>query len=276
MKEYLRSTTDPQKAAAKAQDSSAPAMSPDTFSFSQQKVVLTSVQFVVCLGILPNLQPGVGVPLEQRSGFADVVQPKSEYRTIEQDMKLIYSVKVLLECLKQPSLCSLILARHFTDLLAALCQINFAPGQHRRDRKKEGLSSPKKVGPLIEPNLGARVQAAEDCVKSVMLGADDEERLYCKAQLQMLLDRVYQPLVVRELLLLQGGGGPGPGQNQLRPPGSGGNLGAGTQRKGLGRAPVWLRKACGRLLSGRLMKPEGVKNILEGMLQDTEGLYTKT
>ena len=49
--------------------SGAPSMSPDTLSFTEQKTVTRSIQFIVCLGILPYLQPGVGVPFERRSEF---------------------------------------------------------------------------------------------------------------------------------------------------------------------------------------------------------------
>ena len=55
-------------------DSAAPPVSPDVLSFSQQKHVTTLVQFIVCLGVCPNLHPGVGIPLAKRSGFAQLIK----------------------------------------------------------------------------------------------------------------------------------------------------------------------------------------------------------
>ena len=59
---------------ARPAETSAPPMSPDTLSFEQQKSFVTSLQFVVCLGILPALQSGVGIPLERRTEFSKMLQ----------------------------------------------------------------------------------------------------------------------------------------------------------------------------------------------------------
>ena len=55
-------------------DYAAPPVSPDVLSFSQQKHVATLLQFIVCLGVCPNLQPGVGIPFAKRSGFAQLIK----------------------------------------------------------------------------------------------------------------------------------------------------------------------------------------------------------
>ena len=55
-------------------DSAAPPASPDVLSFSQQNHVTTLLQFIVCLGVCPNLRPGVGIPLVKRSGFAQLIK----------------------------------------------------------------------------------------------------------------------------------------------------------------------------------------------------------
>ena len=58
---------------ARPAETSAPPMSPDTLSFEQQKSFVTSLQFVVCLGVLPALQAGVGIPLERRTEFSKML-----------------------------------------------------------------------------------------------------------------------------------------------------------------------------------------------------------
>lgn len=42
-------------------------------------------------------------------------------------------------------------------------------------------------------------------------GLTEEKRTHCRKALQSVLDQVYQPLVVRELLILQGGSRQVPG-----------------------------------------------------------------
>lgn len=59
---------------ARPNDTSAPPMPPDTFSEAQKKALMTALQFVMCFGILPALQPGVGLPLEKRSGFSELLK----------------------------------------------------------------------------------------------------------------------------------------------------------------------------------------------------------
>ncbi|KAF2986923.1 hypothetical protein EK904_008613, partial [Melospiza melodia maxima] len=80
-------------------------------------------------------------------------------------------------------------------------------------------------------------------------GVSDAERAQCREALGDILDRVYQPLAVQELLVLQG-------QPKQRCPGA---------------APGWLRRLCGHLLSERLLKPSGVQAMVRGVLEGTDG-----
>ena len=63
---------------ARPNDNSAPPMSPDTFSEDQKKTINTALQFVLGFGICPALQPGVGLPLEWRTEFHELL--KVQYR----------------------------------------------------------------------------------------------------------------------------------------------------------------------------------------------------
>ena len=106
--------------------SRAPQISPDTLSFEEQKVVLTAVQFVVCLGISPNLDKGVGIPIEIRSEFSKLIQASSvtgEVDSQEKQQRLFTCLKVFIFCIFTPSLGSVILSRHLTDILAGLLQL---------------------------------------------------------------------------------------------------------------------------------------------------------
>ncbi|KAK3086381.1 hypothetical protein FSP39_017636 [Pinctada imbricata] len=299
----------------------APPLSPDTLGMGQQKTIQTTLQFVVILAICPNLQPGVGVPIERRSEFGKLVSKSGE--EAEEGMKndcLFMTSKVLMACAESPSLGSLILSRHLNDLLAMLLQL-----VHTFDAVKSKSKNPPNRGFEKSENLKqsldgndtdakdvesckhisvkiADVEVAEEMDQESCVGSDVEgvgqkevgstvsEQSYnaspenagssssvvgessedvnksssqpdidldlCKTLLAELLRRVRPPLLVKELLVLQAGPGPkmGPAGKPI-----------------LQRAPTWLRKTCGRLLTDILIKPKGVLNVVQGMLADVSG-----
>ncbi|KAM6430576.1 transport and Golgi organization protein 6 homolog isoform 2-T2 [Liasis olivaceus] len=191
----------------------APALRPDALSVAQEGAVRAAAQLAVALGLRPYLLPGVAPPPRDKAGLAAALP--------DAPRRLRAACAALTETAEHPALGRLILARHLGDLLAALCQLGFCP--------------PRRV------RAGAETQ-----------GLTEEERNSCKEALQGLLDSVYQPLVVRELLLLQGGPkrASHPSQQNNEPP-----------------VPAWLRRLCGHLLSGRLLRPGGVQAVIRGILE---------
>ena len=83
----------------------------------------------------------------------------------------------------------LVLSQHLPDILAPLVQLSCAP-----------LMKPKEDDEKEEMSDGKFVMTKE---KYETLSKDQED---FKAKLNALLDRVYQPSVVRSLLILQAGG----------------------------------------------------------------------
>ncbi|XP_054935325.1 transport and Golgi organization protein 6 homolog isoform X3 [Physeter macrocephalus] len=200
----------------------APALSPDTLSISQQKTVQSVLQFVVTLGVCPYLVPGVGVPVSYRTEFGAVVQDVVCLGAAPSAPRRLYiSCKVLLNVAQHASLGSLIFCRHFGDIAAGLCQLGFCP------TKRKPLNPEEEV-------------------------LTEDERALSRKALRDILDQVYQPLAVRELLILQGG-----------PPQSC----TGEKTQVMCRAPAWLRRLCGQLLSERLMRPSGVQAVVRGILE---------
>ncbi|XP_033898912.3 transport and Golgi organization protein 6 homolog isoform X3 [Acipenser ruthenus] len=206
----------------------APALPPDVLSIAQQKVVQSALQFVVTLGICPYLLPGVGIPLKRRSEFGAMVESVSGGTPPYGIRRLFISCTVLLGVAEHASLGSMVLTRHLGDILAGLCQLGHCP-----NRSKAGQ-------PTITDNTK---------ILSV------EERTGCKKALQSLLGKVYQPIIIRELLILQGG------PKQVKA--SAGSC----SRQPLAQAPPWLRRLCGQLLSERLMQPNGVQAVVRGILE---------
>uniref|UniRef100_Q8C3S2-3 Isoform 3 of Transport and Golgi organization protein 6 homolog n=1 Tax=Mus musculus TaxID=10090 RepID=Q8C3S2-3 len=202
----------------------APALSPDTLSVSQQKTFQSVLQFVVTLGVCPYLIPGVGVPLRDRTEFGAVVQDVVRLEAAPHATRRLYiCCRVLLDLAQHASLGSLIFCRHFGDIAAGLCQLGFCPTKR------------KPPGPVEEV-------------------LTEEERTLSRRALRDILDQVYQPLAVRELLTLQGG--PRQPCTDVK-----------TQLRCRAQAPAWLRRLCGQLLSERLMRPNGVQAVVRGILE---------
>ncbi|KAJ7399654.1 Transport and Golgi organization protein 6 like protein [Pitangus sulphuratus] len=132
--------------------------------------------------------------------------------------RLLAAVAALAELARLPALGVPLLASHLRLLLAGLCVLGHGPA-------------------------------------ALCQGVSEAERARCREALQDILDRVYQPLAVQELLVLQGP----PKQSVPRP------------RAGPGPAPAWLRRLCGHLLSERLLRPNGVQAVVRGVLEGTGG-----
>uniref|UniRef100_A0A3B4BMR7 Uncharacterized protein n=1 Tax=Periophthalmus magnuspinnatus TaxID=409849 RepID=A0A3B4BMR7_9GOBI len=206
---------------------SAPPLPPDVLSVTQQKTLTTALQFVVSLGVCPYLAPGVGVPLVHRSAFGAVVEKLIQNGTnkILGDQHLLTITNVLLKMTVLSSLATLVFTQHLGDLLAALCQLGYQPPKKEWETFEEGKE----------------------------LSAD--KRKMCRDNLKSLLGKVYQPIVIKELLILQG--------PKSVPVGSSGG------REAQGRTPAWLRRLCGQLLSERLMQPHGVQAVVRAILEGT-------
>ena len=119
----------------------APALSPDTLSISQQKTVQSVLQFVVTLGVCPYLAPGVGVPLRVRTEFGAVVQEVVCLSAAPSATRRLYtSCSVLLSVAQHASLGSLVFCRHFGDIAAGLCQLGFCPSKRSPLSPEEEVS----------------------------------------------------------------------------------------------------------------------------------------
>ncbi|KAM6408998.1 transport and Golgi organization protein 6 homolog [Rhynochetos jubatus] len=136
--------------------------------------------------------------------------------------RLHAAAAALAELAEHPALGGPLVARHLGLLLASLCLLGHGPATHCE-------------------------------------GVTEAERAQCRETLRHVLDHVYQPLAVRELLLLQG-------RPKQSPPSPGEET-----KPALVRAPVWLRRLCGQLLSERLMRPNGVQAVVRGIMEGTGG-----
>lgn len=103
-----------------------PPLPPSSLGVLQQKTVQGLLQFVVAIGIYPNLLPGVGVPLGKRTE-QDALPCVASPVPLRRHRGLVVSVRTLLACVENAALRNLIYHRHLVDLLAALLQLCYAP-----------------------------------------------------------------------------------------------------------------------------------------------------
>ncbi|CAB1460296.1 unnamed protein product [Pleuronectes platessa] len=213
----------------------APPLPPDVLSVTQQKTLRAALQFVVSLGLCPYLASGVGVPLSCRSAFGAMVDKLVRGGAVSAGgRRLLTTTNVLLQLAELSSLATLVFTQHLGDVMAALCQLGYQP--HRGER---GGTEEEKMQELSA-----------------------EERRTCREALKSLLGKVYQPIVIKQLLILQGG---------PRQSGAAGSSSGSGSRAALGSAPAWLRRLCGQLLSERLMQPNGVQAVVRAVLEGGTG-----
>ncbi|XP_072169436.1 transport and Golgi organization protein 6 homolog [Diadema setosum] len=213
----------------------APAASPDTLSFTQQKLLSSLAQFIVSLGVCPALLPGVGLPLSVRSDMGAAVLTSGKPLPFkERQRRLMRVFRTFLVCIQQPVLGGFLLSKHLNDVLAMVMQLACSEDIQRTIKIR------KPDGTIVSPNMNENKALSSD------------EIHLARRELEHLMQRLYQPSVMKELLMLQGGG------NRSRSSRSSSNP--------LPKPPHWLRKLCGRLLAEKIMAPKGVAHFLQGVM----------
>lgn len=108
-----------------------PGLCPDALSIQQEKVISTSVQFVLVLGLNPYLAPGVGIPVSQRLGpgqilLATAQDYSQEFSDLERLQFILPVTKLLCSLLNVPSLKNIVLNNYLADLLTSLIQLRYS------------------------------------------------------------------------------------------------------------------------------------------------------
>ena len=225
------STKEPISLAANSETT--PKIDPDTLSIAQQKNVCGLVQMILALGVLPNLLPGVGTPADKRSVFLQtVIQSVPDRSILERYKQLVFSTESLLELAKYKQFNTLIITKQLGDILACLIQIAHAPLAKPKDETEE---TEKKDIEVKEENFVMTVDLYERL-------SQDQARF--QTELNNIVDKSYQPMVVKFLLML---------------------LGNRDDKKGI-KPPKWFMKSVQVMLSSRLMIENGVMNVVRGVL----------
>ncbi|XP_041970033.1 transport and Golgi organization protein 6 homolog [Aricia agestis] len=146
-------------------------------SVKDQKLLRTCFQVVISLGVCPCLLPGLGVSLNKRCATADYLptlnlDDETKYEILKRCTNFIYRSYDI------PVLKNIILTFHLSDYLAALIQLAFAP------LKKPGTY----------PNY---------VMTEKMYNKFIEEKQDYKSKYEFLVKNCFQPMLMKELLVLQ-------------------------------------------------------------------------
>jgi hypothetical protein len=93
----------------------------------------------------------------------------------------------------------LILVQHLGDLVASLAQLSFAPLKKPANVPAATASSSTSSSSSRQDNSGE-----EFVMTPELWGRLQEERSYFKKCFLSLINKLYQPLIIRELILLHG------------------------------------------------------------------------
>jgi len=210
-----------------------PKLEPDALSIAQQKNVSGLVQMVLALGILPNLLPGVGTPIDKRSVFLQTIIKTIPDRSIlERYKQLVFTSESLLELAKYKQFSTLIVTKYLGDILGCLVQISHAP-----------LMKPKDEGGTSNDAKNIEVKEDAFIMTPELYDRLSEDQQRFKADLQVIIEKTYQPLIVKYLLILQG-----------------------NPESKTSKTPKWFSRTVNHLLSSRLVLPGGVMHVVRGIM----------
>lgn len=182
-------------------------------------------QLIVGFGLLPNLLPNIGIPIQRRSKYYNLFHQSPHLTDEQKYSRLTVVVRGLCEIEKSQSFGPKFATKHLADLLTALLQICHAP-----------ISKPTSNSQVL---LWQRLH---------------EERQEFVPLLNSVIERTYPPLLVQNLLLLQG-----PSASHAK-----------IIRDAPKPAPKWLIRICAQLLTQQLMKPNGLAMTIQGVMDLAE------
>jgi len=234
-----------QLASAGTRTNQAPPLPADSISIGHQSCISGLVQIILVFGAVPSFIPGVGIPVDKRTKFADVLKDEKRRKDLnieDYHSRLVRVVSGLTTLLEHDGLANIILSRHFGDLVAGLIQLGYAP-----------LMKPvsqEEIVRMEKPPLFHMTQELFDKLSA--------EQTQFRMELDNVMDRVYQPVVVKQLLILQSSGAR---ETAGKP------VPKSINKIASKPAPRWLQRVCGRLLSSVLTRGNnGLLDVVRGIM----------
>lgn len=204
LEDHLCSLDEEDKRNATMNKPSQPPPAPSAMlSVADSKTFRSLLEFVVSLGVYPYLLPGIDGGLRLRlSSVASIT--KAGGLPQEVVTALLYDCcSVFVKCFGNEVIGPGMLNQHLPDVLAALIQVCYAPTQsHCMSTSIQSIVSraTQKTELCLSKDIASPAEIV--CAGSGLYSQSLKET--CAEMLQGLLNKTYQPLVVKELLVLQG------------------------------------------------------------------------
>ena len=206
---------------------------------NDKKIILTGLQLIKSIGFYLNLEEGVGSSINEMSSFRELLTEEKKHQNIDHRF-LFVCVKTLCYLMQNKEFGQMITTNCLGDILGCLMQIGFA------NKRELSFQAEQKGKKMTQNSDGIKDMNDEVSTTDVC----DHKKAWCKNELKRLLDCIYQPLIIRELLILQGFGKP---------------------KKKTGSVtgvPKWFQKRCSMLLTNKLMQSNGLKNTLTAVFEE--------
>ncbi|KAK6631916.1 hypothetical protein RUM44_006946 [Polyplax serrata] len=203
-------------------------------SVQQQQKIKILLQMIFSLGVAPGLLKGVNTPLKNKT-VQLYLHNLEEMKLIESYKLMTKVVRTLIPILSVPSLRALIIA-HLGDLISVLLQVNNAGTLKKPvSNSLDGAEASKdKKFVMTEETYGKLIR----------------DRNEFKETYQKLVENLYKPLVIKELLVL------------LAP----------TKAIESGEVtdpPPWLKRAISQQLTSYLISPGGVSLVMRAVCESS-------
>ncbi|KAF8767489.1 Transport and Golgi organization protein 6 like protein [Argiope bruennichi] len=220
-------------------------------SISQQTILKKSLQFVVALGILPNLLRGIGVPLSKRLKHAKILENfTSSCSFYQKHIQITVCLETLITCLECSAMQSSILSYHGSDILAAFLQLCYAPIK-KVDISEESSAKPVPIG-IESMSFKVMINSVEDSSQyseAQMLSVMLAHRNYFIPYMEKFLRQISHSLLMWELLIFQGI-----------------PIKSNESDVAIVKPPVWLSKICNQMLTDLILQNHGIADLVQVVL----------
>ncbi|XP_075992484.1 transport and golgi organization 6 [Anticarsia gemmatalis] len=184
-------------------------------SVKNQKLLRSCFQMIVSLGVSPSLIPGLGINLTKRSQIASKL-PRLTLSDEQKYEMLINCTDFFTRSYSVPVLKNIIISLHLSDYLASLIQLSFAP--------------------FKKPGTYNNFVMTQEMYDKLTLDRQKYIEVY-----NHLTSNCFQPILMKELLVLQSGNEPVP--------------------------PMFVKRIVSKELSQRLLTPGGLLSLIRCFIE---------
>ncbi|ORX75161.1 hypothetical protein BCR32DRAFT_272078 [Anaeromyces robustus] len=228
----------------------------EIFGVKDLKNVHMLIETIICWGLYPSLMKGVGISLGKRVNSKILKNQEEIINTSqEKDWKKIF---IICQCfydildgftdyINATTIQSIILQKYIPDLYSGLLQLGYCPiGKPLNNKKKLQQNSPQNLQSQLSMNSNKPITPANlaSSIEQLSINQKDDRIIYKEKSIAMFNDiylKIDPYYSIQALTLLLG--------------------------SNINQSPIWLKVICGRYLSKTLLRNNGMRKLLEFMIQ---------